>query len=70
MIISVSLLTNLYPTNAEVYTDSDLEQYKSRGDSPDDKQTEKSHPKRINRVPLEIIKVNTRKEHSQPVVVK
>lgn len=41
MIISVSLLTNLYPTNAEVYTDSDLEQYKSRGDSPDDKQTEK-----------------------------
>ena len=41
MIISVSLLINLYPTYAEVYTDSDLEQYKSSGDSPDDEQTEK-----------------------------
>lgn len=41
MIISVSLLINSYPTNAEVYTDSDLEQYKSSDDSNNYKQTEK-----------------------------
>jgi hypothetical protein len=41
MIISVPLLINSYSINAEVYTDSDLEQYKSSGDSNDYKQTEK-----------------------------
>ena len=67
MIISVSLLINSYPTNAEVYTDSDLEQYKSRGDSPDDKQTEKEPSEKNKQGSL---KVNTRKRYSQPVVVK
>lgn len=41
MVISIPLLINSYSINAEVYTDSDLEQYKSSGDSPDDKQTDK-----------------------------
>jgi hypothetical protein len=41
IIISVSSLINSYPINADVYTDSDLEQYKSSGDSNDYKQTER-----------------------------
>ena len=41
MLISVSLLVNAYSINAQVYTDSDLEQFKSSGDSNDYKQTEK-----------------------------
>ena len=41
ILISVSLLINSCSIYAEVYTDSDQEQYKSRGDSHDHKQTEK-----------------------------
>lgn len=41
MIISVPLLINSYSINAEVYTDSDLEQYKGSGYSNDYKQTDK-----------------------------
>ncbi len=39
--LSVSLLINSYSINAEVFTDSDLEQYKSSSDAHDYKQTEK-----------------------------
>jgi len=41
MTISVSLLINSYSINAEVYTDTDLEQYKSSGTSNDYKQIDK-----------------------------
>jgi hypothetical protein len=41
MLLSVLLLIDSYSLYAEVYTDSDLEQYKSSGDSHDHKQTEK-----------------------------